>query len=35
MICYPNIVEANNKVYMFYNGNGFGKSGFGVAELEE
>lgn len=34
MICYPNIVEVNGKFLMFYNGNGFGQSGFGYAELE-
>lgn len=34
MICYPHIVEADGKIFMFYNGNGFGKSGFGYAELE-
>lgn len=34
MICYPHIVEANGKYFMFYNGNGFGRSGFGYAELE-
>jgi predicted GH43/DUF377 family glycosyl hydrolase len=33
MICYPHIVAVENKYYMFYNGNGFGKSGFGFAEL--
>lgn len=35
MICYPYILEHNNKIYMFYNGNGFGKSGIGLAVLEE
>lgn len=34
MICYPHIVEANGRFFMFYNGNGFGRSGFGFAELE-
>ncbi len=34
MICYPHIVKVDNKYLMFYNGNGFGKSGFGYAELE-
>lgn len=29
MIAYPNIYIANNKKYLLYNGNGFGKSGFG------
>lgn len=31
MIAYPNILIMNNKRYMFYNGNGFGKTGFGYA----
>lgn len=34
MICYPHIVKVGEKYLMFYNGNGFGKSGFGYAELE-
>jgi predicted GH43/DUF377 family glycosyl hydrolase len=34
MICYPNIISVNGKFIMFYNGNGFGKSGFGYAELQ-
>ncbi len=34
MICYPHIVKVNNKYIMLYNGNGFGKSGFGYAILE-
>lgn len=33
MICYPHIVEVEDRYLMFYNGNGFGKSGFGYAEL--
>ena len=34
MIAYPNVIESNGKLYMFYNGNGFGKSGFGYAEMD-
>lgn len=34
MMCYPNIFEAFGKIYMLYNGNEFGKYGFGLAELE-
>lgn len=34
MMCYPNIFEADDRVYLLYNGNQFGKSGFGVAVLE-
>jgi hypothetical protein len=35
MICYPHVVDVKNKRLMFYNGNGFGQSGFGYAELLE
>lgn len=31
MLCYPYVVRANNQWYLFYNGNGFGESGFGYA----
>jgi predicted GH43/DUF377 family glycosyl hydrolase len=34
MICYPSIVDAAGKRYMFHNGNGHGQSGFGYAVLE-
>ena len=34
MICYPAIVESEAKTLMFYNGNGYGWTGVGVAELE-
>lgn len=33
MACYPALLKAKNKTYMFYGGNGMGKSGFGYAEL--
>lgn len=35
MICYPRVFEYQNTIYMLYNGNGYGKSGFGLAVLEE
>lgn len=35
MMAYPAVVSCNNKVYMFYNGNEYGKAGFGYAELLE
>lgn len=35
MICFASIVDTRGKRYMFYNGNEFGKTGFGVALLEE
>jgi hypothetical protein len=31
MVCYPFIIQKNNKLIMFYNGNGFGKTGIGYA----
>jgi hypothetical protein len=34
MMAYPYIVAAKDRILMFYNGNGFGKSGFGYAQLE-
>jgi predicted GH43/DUF377 family glycosyl hydrolase len=34
MQCYPHIFESNGDVYMLYNGNEFGKFGFGLAKLE-
>ena len=33
MIEYPHVVKHKSKKIMFYNGNGFGESGFGYAEL--
>jgi len=33
MICYPAVIKVKDKTYMFYNGNGNGKTGFGYAEL--
>lgn len=34
MQCYPNVFECNGHVYMLYNGNQFGRHGFGLAVLE-
>jgi hypothetical protein len=34
MMCYPNIFEVNDDVYLLYNGNEFGKCGFGLAKLD-
>jgi len=34
MICYPLVVPHNDKLLMFYCGNGYGKDGFGYAVLE-
>ena len=33
MICYPSILDYANKKYMLYNGNGYGRTGFGIAQL--
>ena len=32
MQTYPSVIEVNTKKYLFYNGNGFGKTGIGLAE---
>jgi hypothetical protein len=32
-ICYPTVLRYKEKVYLFYNGNNMGRSGFGYAEL--
>lgn len=34
MMAYPSIYKIGSKTYLFYNGNNFGKDGFGYAELE-
>ena len=34
-VCYPCVVDVNGKRFLFYNGNQNGKTGFGVAVLEE
>ena len=35
MMCYPHLCSVNEKIYLLYNGNNFGKTGFGLAVLEE
>ena len=35
MVCYPYVFEYNGKLYMLYNGNNYGKTGIGLAVLEE
>ena len=35
MICFASIIDVNRKRYMFYNGNNYGETGFGVAQLGE
>ena len=34
MQCYPHVFDCDGKVYLLYNGNEFGRYGFGLAELE-
>jgi len=35
MICYPYVFEHKGQMYMLYNGNGYGKTGFGLAVMEK
>jgi hypothetical protein len=35
MICYPFVFDHKDKRYMLYNGNDYGKTGFGLAVLED
>lgn len=35
MLCYPAVLKTKYATYMFYDGNGMGKDGFGYAELIE
>jgi len=35
MICYPHVFEHDGEKYMLYNGNGYGKSGIGLAILSK
>ncbi len=34
MVEYPHVIDVKGKRLLFYNGNGFGQTGFGYAELE-
>jgi hypothetical protein len=34
MQCYPHLFECGARVFLLYNGNAFGRGGFGAAELE-
>jgi hypothetical protein len=34
MLCYPHAFECDGSVYLLYNGNAFGRYGFGLAILE-
>ena len=33
MQCYPHVFQCDEKIYLLYNGNEFGRYGFGLAEL--
>ena len=35
MQCYPHTFECDGKVYLLYNGNEFGRHGFGLAEAQQ
>jgi hypothetical protein len=35
MICYPCVFDHEGQRYMLYNGNGYGKTGIGLAVLEQ
>ncbi|MFA5828072.1 MAG: hypothetical protein WC841_01735 [Candidatus Shapirobacteria bacterium] len=35
MLCYPHVFRSGDKIYLLYNGNEFGRCGFGMAVLEE
>lgn len=35
MMCYPHLFHCDEKLYLLYNGNAFGRHGFGAAVLEE
>jgi hypothetical protein len=35
MMCYPHVFHCDEKLYMLYNGNEFGRFGFGLAVLED
>lgn len=35
MVCYPFVFILRDQLYMVYNGNGFGTSGFGLAKWKE
>lgn len=34
MLAYPNVIKKDDSLKMFYNGNGFGRTGFGYAEMK-
>jgi hypothetical protein len=34
MLCYPHVFRCDDRTYLLYNGNAFGRGGFGVAVME-
>jgi sucrose-6-phosphate hydrolase SacC (GH32 family) len=34
MLCYPHVFACDGSIYLLYNGNDFGRYGFGLAVLE-
>jgi hypothetical protein len=34
MICYPEIFDSKGNRYLLYNGDGYGRTGFGMAILD-
>jgi hypothetical protein len=35
MQCYPHVFNCGDKIYLLYNGNEFGRFGFGIAEWDD
>lgn len=35
MMCYPQVLDVDGRLLMFYCGNDFGKEGFGIAEMTD
>jgi hypothetical protein len=35
MMCYPHVFKCDDKIYLLYNGNEFGRFGFGIAVLDD
>jgi hypothetical protein len=35
MLCYPHVFDYRGNRYMLYNGNGYGRTGFGIAQLHK
>ena len=35
MIAYPYVIQVDDRILLFYNGNGFGQTGIGYAQLEQ